>query len=366
MPKAAKLKDNWDDIHQPMPDAVVDGQMVDWKFFEPPVVAPPLPKIKPFKIKPLEKMDDRAMAARLFSERMTQISRWVIVDDRGYHEFPREICHASLREIPESTSFFASNFDVPVGMEVEGEAYWQFMIGPRSPWRCLYEHGQPEKLFFKDGYQSGYVMNIKDITDEKKKTLVYNHCIAMRMIHEYPKVIKSWFLLQRHGLDEIEAFYFAKMFNILEKYPNYLVRSQNNDGCHWPLWFRGFEYYLDGPEIYKHLNFDRLYEGRPNFAGKSCHQWTEKVGGKFSDFLTNIESELIAGGAFSKTYGYPVEPVVKEFKEWMQKYREDIRKALGEVAEVQPEIESEIEEIEDDDDAIDDDYYEDEEGEDDE
>jgi len=221
-------------------------------------------------------------------------------------------------------------------MEEAGEAYWQFMTGSTSPYRCLFEHGRPERLFFKpdaEGVvrQSGFVMNNIDIVDPQKTTLVYNFVIAMRMVHEYPETIRSWHGFLKLGMDGVAALYLSRMFVFHHRVPDLLIKNQMNDGCHWPLWFNGAEYEYGASYSYSLLNFDRLYEGRPNFKGKSCAQWTEKGVKKFTgfkDFATTTKMKECQKGVFSNISGYDAAEIIEEFQVWLADYRKTLNEAL--------------------------------------
>lgn len=310
---------------------------IKWNNFDPYLLEPlpELPELfEPIVKKPRAKKSDKAKenlnylerVVKMFSHRHGQTSRWAVGTPGGLRLFPAEICHAALGEIPENVTMFASNFDVAVDMVEKGEAYWQFMIGDQSPYRCLFEHGVPEKLFFKDGCQSGFVMNNIDIVDKEKTTLVYNFCIAMRMVHEYPETIKAWYhFTKEKGMHPVDALYFARMFQPITKAFGFLFNYQNNDGCHWPLWYHGAEYSANRAGRY--IDFDRLYNGQPTFDGRSCNQWTSKPKEEkpLPDFRTKVKSEVVSRGVFTRLEGIPEDAVIAEFLAWKIEYQKSLK-----------------------------------------
>lgn len=315
-------------------DAVAAPKWEDMGLNEPLKAPDPAPVVEQIVQLEDKKNGFRKRAERLFSNPIpTHLSRWVIGHGKTYREWPDEICHAQLKSIPKDVNLFASNFDVKPGYEVEGLSYWKWMTGPLSPWRCLFEHGTPEKLFFnedKDGKKriSGFVMNNVDIVDPKKTTLVYNYCIAMRMIGEYSEYIRSWHYFHDMGVPPHLALYLGRMFRPVLNEPELVTMDQRNDGCHWPLWFSGAEYDYSRSE-YKNsriINFDRLKNANPTFDGKSCNQWCDKYRHKrgesaFSDFTVKVKEQIVSKGRFSKVRGYPVKDILNEFFKWVEEHQ---------------------------------------------
>ncbi len=247
-----------------------------------------------------------------------QVSRWATVSNNGYDFFPAEICHAGLNETAvRSLNLLATNCDVTPETSGVGEEWYAFVTGPSSPWRVLFK-APVERIDREDGYLSGLILETMEL-NEQERTLIYNFCIAARMIHECAQSINSWSRFRKMGLDDIEALYLGRMFT-WAKGTDLLISHQNNDGSHWPLWFHGYNWASSSP-LDKYIDFDKLREGRPNFEGKSCDQWTTQKAGKMSDFRTNQELIPFKAGMFSRVLGYDPEAIVAEFKVWVANHQ---------------------------------------------
>lgn len=252
-------------------------------------------------------------------------SRWVASYPDEWDVHSNTICHAALRPIREGINLFASNFDVHEGDEELGERYWDWITGDESPYRSLFENGRPEKIFGTEGTQTGFRMNCTDIVDPKKTTLLYNFCIAMRMIHECSREIRMWDQLVNRGMHPVDALYLGRMISITG---DTCVFDDANDGSHWPLWFKSYGNWYNGRSDYNYIDFEKLRTSTPNFEGKSCGQWTTKLkrGFELTDYVTKINPVIVSKGRFSKTEGIPLNEVIEEFLKWVKKHQEVIER----------------------------------------
>lgn len=167
-------------------------------------------------------------------------SRWGIV--RSKQKSPKiyrnEVCHASFEVYGDSVRI-ASNFDVRKGYEDAAEVYWDFMTGDKSPWRRVLAGQKPEKIFTESGQQTGFWFDAKPCLS--LRLLTKNFVIAMRMIHEYPDVIRGFATFVDKGIPPYIALPMSKDVTFLDD--GSYVEGDGNDGCHWPISiFEGFSF----------------------------------------------------------------------------------------------------------------------------
>lgn len=277
----------------------------------------------------MEKLKEEAK--EFFSEQLTyedddEYSRWYVrygKDGREESSDEATVCHAGLNP-PELHGIvvFASNFDVHKGHEEVAERYWSFMTSEKSPWRCLFESAPVEKILAKNGRQSGFFVCPEDANDVNKKTLLYNFCIAMRMIHEEYDTIVGWTKLVDLGMDEVEALFLSRILTIRDD--GTCLRTGDNDGSHWPLWFKSYDFWnMNEKNLY--LDFDKLKNGKPNFSGRSCDQWTTKKVGALNPFTPVSPQKVIVKGKFSQRTGMLLDDIIPEFQEWLRNHQERMK-----------------------------------------
>lgn len=217
---------------------------------------------------------------KMFSERLplgggVNTSRWGTVETSGLPTLQENtICHAGFR-VSKGTLRVASNFDVLPGYEEAAEIYWDFMTSQNSPWRKVFEDKTPEKIFARDGTQSGFWLD--GPTAYKNTRLTKNFCIGMRMIHERPDTIKDFATFVEKGVPPYVALPMSADVRVLG---DLCTSSFGNQGSHWPIDDDfSFKKFRDGDA--KDSNSSPFGDGCLDFSFDKMR--AKKKPGRFSD-----------------------------------------------------------------------------------
>lgn len=256
------------------------------------------------------------------------LSTWAMASEKELIFFIDTACHAALR-IPGNLKLFASCFDTRVTpneyrkkeekgvsefTKENGEKFWSFMTGENSPWKKLFEKSYPERIEDKDGQLVGFFMDPE--MAHQMKGLTLNYCIAMRMVGEERKSIKTWSSLVDLGMREADALYLSRMIvpaKIKAEEVIGLYESHgHNDTCHWPLLNARY-----GPSYSKMVasfNFRAFREGDFNFnMGNETHGWCS------APFRTDFSLGKVPSKVVYKHSPYfKLEDVAEEFTKWVE------------------------------------------------
>jgi hypothetical protein len=255
------------------------------------------------------------------------LSTWAMADDKTLTMFIDAACHAAFR-IPKGMLLLASCFDtrmtknecrkkaengVKEFSKEDGEKFWSFMTGENSPWKKLFEKSYPERIEDENGQLVGFFMNPETAYENKGLTL--NYCIAMRMVGEERRTIKTWSTLVDLGMREADALYLSRMIAPVtseqEEIKGLYTEHGYNDTCHWPLLNNRY-----GPSYTKYIgsfNFKAFREGEFNSSlDNETHGWcTAPFRADFS--LARVKNKV----EHRYSSFFKLEDVVEEFTNWV-------------------------------------------------
>lgn len=230
--------------------------------------------------------EDRERAVNLLRTAIDRtLTTWFISDKTRMIYRHDYACHAGLVEnMLTEPLVFASCFNARKGLQSErvrflpnevaandikdvSEKYWDFIMGPDSPWRLLFKIAPPEKITMEDGTLVGFFLEPSTVAKYPKLTL--NLCIAARMIGEERTTIKMWADLVDRGMHPADALYLSRMikWSTEEGLEGLVTTRSHNDSSHWPLLFSA--YWKEG-----YFSFERFRNGTPDLSEiVETHYW---------------------------------------------------------------------------------------------
>ena len=248
------------------------------------------------------KVIEQAFAKPLADPDTGARSRWGIV--RSKHKDPtifgNTVCHASF-SVSDDSVRIASNFDVHKGYEDAAEVYWDFMTGDKSPWRKVLAGQKPEKLFAESGQQTGFWFDANPCLG--LPLLTKNFVIAMRMIHEYPDVIRGFATFVDKGIPPYIALPMSKDVALLDN--GGYAKGDGNDGCHWPI------------SIFEGFSFDNFRDGIAMNSNSHPFMGDNLVKENFWE-LTKVKP-IVKTSRFTKYYSYDSTEVEQAYLKYATK-----------------------------------------------
>ncbi len=256
-------------------------------------------------------------------------------------------CHADLlQHIPPEPTIFASCFNTKTDLnamrapmspnedeatdlascQVEAEAYWDFIAGPTSPWKMLFQHSLPEKILSEEGEIVGFFLDTKNLKGDSHglRKLLYNFCIAMRMVGEERSTIRMFYRLKtEHEMENVDAMFLARMISSVKNFNGEEIEDERgscslaglNDSCHWPI---GFSTWCEKGNF----SFKKFREGTPDFSrSNEVAFWFDLL--EYENF--NIPAAITAGGFPSErdgpygNYKFKIADVITCFYDWQRK-----------------------------------------------
>jgi hypothetical protein len=238
-------------------------------------------------------------------------------------------CHASFTP-GHSSKYIVSGLCPSVQQQSLAEKFWNWISGPISPWRLLFQGEYQPKIYLNDGLFKGWYIEGK-AQEYLPENMLKNFAILTRSFTEKNNKYIIWEMLLNKGLDPRDAFYICSSLF----YGNGAITHDSTSiaGGHWPI----TDYTpprKDMEHIYPNnrLNWKIFYSGQINTSPvhNPNSYYNQKINYLFelrdskSDYLPfNPYQELSLKefkGRFSSIKSFDLDEIIDKFNKWKSVY----------------------------------------------